>query len=252
MCVLAEDAGCTFSVFENARFRPTTQYLHWLLESGTIGDLKMIALTNIGNWWAPDLVVAETPWRHQKSRGGGLALDIGVHLFHQFAYLGGPIATVWGQTSIQETTRRVGDQRVDCDADDTLICGFTTERNVQGSLHLSWSGHGEPTMSGRGRGICFYGEQGSVIGDNVQLDDGTTHSLTELYQQRAGDQAEEDFPYGISDHFALNQLDWLEAIRCGQPPKTSGRHGLRDLAAAVAILRSSETGRRVCVEELLA
>ncbi|MCA9177917.1 MAG: Gfo/Idh/MocA family oxidoreductase [Planctomycetales bacterium] len=250
MCLQAEQAGATLAVFENARNKPVTRQLSWLFESGRIGRLKQIQLTNIGNWWAPDLVVAETPWRHQAEHAGGIALDIGVHLFNQFAFLAGDIRSVWGQASVQEPQRRIGDRWFDCDADDTIICGFESEQQVQGAIHLSWSGHGESTMSGNGRGLCFYAERGSVIGDDVRFDDGTTASLGDLYRSHAGDRKELDFPRGIENPFALNQLDWLEAIEQGRAPETSGKVGLRDLAAATAILESSHSGRRVLVDDV--
>ena len=72
MCEHAAKAGRTFAVFENARNKLPTRQLRWLVESQRLGKLKMIHLANIGNWWAPDWVVAETPWRHRLSEGGGL------------------------------------------------------------------------------------------------------------------------------------------------------------------------------------
>jgi predicted dehydrogenase len=59
------------------------------------------------------------------------------------------------------------------------------------------------------------------------------------------------FPLGLSDDFALNQHDWLEAIRHKREPETSGREGLRDLAAAFAVLESGRAGRTVEVDEVL-
>ena len=44
--------------------------------------------------------------------------------------------------------------------------------------------------------------------------------------------------------FALAQLDWLEAIKSGGQPETSGREGLLDLACSFGIVESSHAGRR--------
>ncbi|MBI3468623.1 MAG: gfo/Idh/MocA family oxidoreductase, partial [Planctomycetes bacterium] len=60
-----------------------------------------------------------------------------------------------------------------------------------------------------------------------------------------------DFPLGLDDSFALNQYDWLSAVRDRRDPETSGREGLRDLAAAYAILESAHARRTVAVEEVL-
>jgi hypothetical protein len=58
------------------------------------------------------------------------------------------------------------------------------------------------------------------------------------------------FPFGLTDSFALGQYDWLCAIRDGQQPETSGWEGLRDLAAAYAIVESAHVGRRVAVDDV--
>src|SRR5690606_19887085 len=85
MCDAAAAAGVTFGVFEDARHRADIQHARWALDpsgEGPGGFPQMALLGNIGTWWAPNLVVAQTPWRHQKILGGGLAIDLGVHQFH--------------------------------------------------------------------------------------------------------------------------------------------------------------------------
>jgi hypothetical protein len=46
-------------------------------------------------------------------------------------------------------------------------------------------------------------------------------------------------------------LDWLRAIERGGQPETDGEEGVRDVAAAMGIIESSEIGRRVALDELL-
>ena len=82
MCEQAEAAGVTFGVFENLRFAAGVRHQHWAFsEMGPVGPLQMAVMGNIGTWWAPDLIVAETPWRHSLLEGGGIALDLGPHFF---------------------------------------------------------------------------------------------------------------------------------------------------------------------------
>ena len=48
------------------------------------------------------------------------------------------------------------------------------------------------------------------------------------------------------------KYDWLRGIEAGgRPPETSGEEGLRDLAAAYAILESAVAGRALRLEEVL-
>jgi len=257
MCELADKLGLVLGVFENARFRSDTRQLSWLFQTPNWGQLKMVVMNNIGNWWAPDRIVAETPWRHVREDGGGLTLDIGVHLFNHLRAVAGEIKTVSAKTSIQELLRTTRDasgkiiETIECDADDTLVASFETERQVLGSLTASWSGHGEPIVSGSGRGTCYFGSKGSVIGDEICWDGERRQSLQQLYRDECdAETMKQHAPLGLEDQFAINQHDWLEAIRNETTPETSGWEGLRDLAAAFAVLESSETGQRIQVDEV--
>ena len=257
MCEQAEARGLTLGVFENARNKPTTRHLHWAFHGGPLGTLQMALIGMVGAWWAPNLIVAETPWRHRLIEAGGLTLDIGVHQANLLRYLAGDIVSVQGQTSILEPTRVRLDEHgqvvesLSCDADDTYFANITTANGAVGNLVASWGGHGEKTLMGHG--LTFYGSEGRVSGDEVTTDDGHSHRLSALYEDHiAADLREQHFPLGLSNAFALNQLDWLNAIRQRRQPETSGREGLRDLAVAYAILESALAGRRVNVADVLA
>ena len=60
------------------------------------------------------------------------------------------------------------------------------------------------------------------------------------------------FPLGLTDPYAIQQLDWLQAIEQSHDPETSGREGLHDLACAFAMLESSTLARQVTLAEILA
>ena len=258
MCAQAAERDLVLGVFENARNREDTRQLGWLFDSRITGALKMILMMNVGNWWAPDRIVADTPWRHERLAGGGISLDIGVHLFNHFRYVAGEMQTVTAHTEVQEAVRRSCDstgrviREISCDADDTLWASFRSERGVRGSVVASWSGHGAATTAGSGRGTVYYAERGSVQGDELTADDGSRRLVSELYAAECDpEQRRREFPLDITDSFALNQYDWLSAIRAGRQPETSGSDGLRDLAAAYAALESSLAQRTVHVDEVL-
>jgi predicted dehydrogenase len=258
MCREAEQRDLVLGVFENARNRPDTRQLRWLFDAGLCGRLQMLLMTNVGNWWAPDRIVAETPWRHRLDEGGGISLDIGVHLFNHIRYVAGEIKTVSARAAVLEPVRVTRDaagqvtERINCDADDTMIAQFETEQGVIGNLCASWAGHGTGTIAAPGRGIVYYATKGRVAGTDVTLDNGATEQLPLLYQ-RGCDPAQRDahFPLGLDDAFALNQGDWLAAIRERRQPETSGEEGLRDLAVAFAVLESSHAGQPVDVADVL-
>lgn len=256
MCEQAEARDRVLGVFENMRNKPPTRQLKWLIEAGHLGQLQMMLVGVLGAWWAPNRIVAGTPWRHRQSEAGGISLDMGVHLFHLVRYLAGDLRNVSARVAVIEPERVTLDdegrelQRIACDADDVFFADYETARGVTGSLSASWCGHGEATRFGQG--TVLYGSTGRVTGNEVTLDGGTREDLAKLYEEkRDADRHAKWFPLGLEDAFALNQYDWLDAIRHRREPETSGRGGLLDLAAAYAILESARAGRRVELAEVL-
>ncbi len=256
MCEQADFSELTFGVFENLRFAAGVRHQHWAFsKDGPAGDLQMAVMGNIGTWWAPDLIVAETEWRHELSQGGGIALDLGPHFFDMIRYIGGKeVTTVMAQTQIAEPLRyllRDGERvfPIDCDADDTFYAHFELEGGAAGTMFGSWAGHGTNTIVGEGP--VFYGSKGRITGDKIQLDGEKPQSLSALYQANApAEMQEKHFPLGLTNDFALSQLDWLRAIESGTQPECSGREGLRDLACAYAVVESDLAGRKVTIEEV--
>jgi predicted dehydrogenase len=257
MCEQAKAAGVTFGVFENLRFDQGVRHQHWAFsDEGPAGKLQMAVMGNIGTWWAPDLIVAETPWRHELVQGGGMALDLGPHFFDMIRYIGGnEVATVTAQTQVVEPTRyllRKGERvnPITCDADDTFYAHFELTSGAAGTMFGSWGGHG--TATSIGDGPVFYGTKGRVTGDRLQLDGGEEQPLAGLYEAGASAaMKEKHFPLGLTNDFALSQLDWLRAVGSGDQPECSGEEGLRDLACAYAVVESAKSGRKVRVEEIL-
>lgn len=253
MCDEAENRSLVLGVFENARNRVPTRQIRWLLDSGRFGRLQMTSLLNLGNWWTPNLVVAETPWRHLREEGGGITLDIGVHWFDVFRYLAGEIKSVTAQTAVVEPRRVIRDdsgrvtEEIECNADDYASWTFEAEQGVLGNVTIGWCGRGQSA----GPLAVFYTTSGGLAGDTLTSEDGKIQSLAGVYRQHVkSDWHDRHFPFGLEDGFALNQHDWLEAIRQKREPETSGREGLRDMAAAFAVLESSHSGRRVEVQDV--
>ncbi len=62
-------------------------------------------------WWAPNRIVAETPWRHRLVEAGGISLDLGVHFFDQIRHVAGEIKNVSGALRLVEPRRVTIDAR---------------------------------------------------------------------------------------------------------------------------------------------
>ena len=256
MCEEAERRKVTFGVFENFRQAPRTRQLRWAFESGLAGRVQMFLLGYAGVWWGPDLIVADTPWRHLKSEAGGISLDLGVHFFDQLRHVAGDVATVSARCTVLEprrVSRNAAGQvvrEIECDADDTFVAHLETTAGAVGSLFASWGGHGGAVRTADG--AVYYGSKARITGDEITFDGRDPQKLADLYRSQApGDLQQRHAPRGLDDSFALNQLDWLQAVEQGTTPETSGREGLADLATAFALLESDCSGRPVRVADVL-
>lgn len=256
MCEIYKASGLTLGVFENWRYQPDSIRMLSLLKAGVLGQTQMIHSGAIGAWWAPNQIVAETPWRHRIEQAGGITLDMGVHQFDLVRTAGGEVVSIDGRAQTLEPTRYTRDDagnitdQVECDADDTYFATFETEAGAIGSVHASWAGHATGTICGPGPVV--YTSKGQLRGNTFTDDSGTESTLASLYEQHipAG-QREQEIPWGLNDSFALTQLDWLNAIREKRNPIVDGEEGMRDLACAWAVLESSRSGRRVTLNEIL-
>ena len=71
MCEAFDTHDLTLGVFENWRFRPDSIRMSSLFQAGILGKPQLIHAGAIGAWWAPNNIVAETPWRHRIEQAGG-------------------------------------------------------------------------------------------------------------------------------------------------------------------------------------
>ncbi|HET6316671.1 MAG TPA: Gfo/Idh/MocA family oxidoreductase [Chloroflexota bacterium] len=250
----ARRQGVSLGVTENVRYAPNVRMARWLIDQGYLGEVQMLAYWSIGTAeWSPDLVVAETPWRHRKLEGGaGASLDIGVHLLHHLRYVAGDIDSIQAVTRTFEPTRHVrgAAARIACDVDDAFFATIAFASGAVAQLAFSWAGHGVPTtMPG---GPAIYGSRGSLKGGTLTFDDGSTLAAADLFGEKADPHTvERFFPRGLRDTFSLGFHDFLSAIDAGRDPEASGREGLADLAAAYGIAESATLGHPVSVRDVL-
>ena len=258
MVEAARAAGVVLGVNENVRYAAGSRQAAWAIAQGLIGDVQMAASVSIGTRdWSPDRVVADTPWRHIVTQGGGGAtLDMGVHMFHGLRYLCGEIDTMQALVRTFEPVRLLKDaagqvrERVAADADDAYFALFDFARGGVGMASFTWAGHGSPTGLPEGRAI--YGSRGALKGGTLERDGQAPAPLTEVFQREAPDELKRrDFPLGLTDTFALCFYDFFTAIERGGRMEADGEEGLRDTATAFAMLEASRAGRPVRVEEVL-
>jgi len=91
---------------------------------------------------------------------------------------------------------------------------------------------------------------GCIKDNNLIQDNGTTTPIREIFEEKAKGEKEKFFPLKMTDPFALETFDFLNAIWEDREMETNGREGLRDLAASYAVIESSLRGRSVKVEDV--
>ncbi|MBL8792539.1 MAG: Gfo/Idh/MocA family oxidoreductase [Planctomycetia bacterium] len=248
----AREKHLALGVFENARYRPLTRAVRWAFDRGLLGRPQLALLGALGGPWSPDRIVAGTPWRHDKLlAGGGGSIDIGVHQMNILRYLFGEVQSVQAVARTFEPERG-SEKPVRASVDDTYLATVAFAEDAVAQLIWSWAGRGEPfELAGA---PAFYGSRGCVKGGQLIMDGGTHLPLLEHFEKELDAARRRTwFPLDLRDPFAILQWQWLEGIRAGdQDPETSGAEGLRDLAAAYAILESSVAGRPVTPDAVLA
>lgn len=248
MVEAAQAKGVSLGVAENARYAEATRAAGWALRQGLIGDLQMVLAGGVGNIWSPDVIVARTAWRHNKlEAGGGGTMDIGAHLFDRLRYICGEIDEITALARTVEPVRYTRDaagtiiEQTTCDTDDTFFALLNFANGAMGNLLFSWAGRGEATAFDGGG--AMYGSNGAIKGNRLLADDEPERELAKAFSEEA-DPAERDrlFPRGVTDAFALELLEFLNAIEEGRQPETDGVEGLKDMAPCMAILESSAAG----------
>jgi len=251
--VEARTRGLVAGVAETQRYAHHSRALRWVLDQGLVGNPQLWLSGGIGGEWAPDRVVANTPWRHRKlEAGGGPAIDHGVHLMHQIRYLMGDLEDVSALTRTWEPVRLDGSsgERVVNELEDVYLAQFRFTSGAIGSTFSGWGGHGE--RAGLEPGPIVYGSAGCIKGDVVFGDDGAIGRAGDLLSVDGDpDLRESYFPAGLEDPFALELLDFIHAVDAGTDTETSATEGLADLASAYAILESATAGTPVRIEDVV-
>lgn len=258
MCEVAAETGCVMSIDENIHFSPVTVAAKWAVEEGMIGDVQMVFRGVIGfPLHRPDLATARTAWRHSKvGAGGGVSIDLGVHLFNGIRSICGPVESVSSVWRVLEPVRVLlmddnskVKEEVKNEVDDAFFANFTLENGAIGHAAVARSTHGR--RIGVPGGTNIFGSRGTLSDGSYYTDDGHSGEVIGRFRADASEAYENAFPSGVTDAYALEQLDFLQAIDEGRPPIMTGEEGLVDLALAYAILESGILRREVTLDEML-
>lgn len=228
-----EKAGRKLGVVFQYRFRPGTVTLRKLLREGALGDL--LSASCAVRWWRPAEYYAQ-PGRGMQARdGGGVLLTQSIHTLDVLLDLAGPVKRVSAQC-------RTGPLR-GIDTED-IACAAVEYRNgavgVVDATTVAYPGFPERIDLAGTKGSAVLEAERLVVhraGQDPLHVDGST----------AGGGGADPMAFSHEHHRRVIE-DFLDAVRTGREPRSSGRSALAVHALIDAMLDSSASGRPVDVD----
>ena len=207
-------AGVTLMVAENIRFLAQVRRCKELVESGAIGNLRLIQLQE-------EYPFTPGGWRSDRERnGGGVFIDGGIHKVHLLRYLAGEPETIFAAELPKAMAGFEGE--------DGLIVVARWPTGAVGLINHSWTAAANPAPSSvavSGTAGRIYFEMGS--------------RRLSLYR---GERAETWQLDADGSGLPAMVREFRDSIRQQREPEVSGAAGLRDLELTLAAYESARRG----------
>jgi predicted dehydrogenase len=145
-------SGITFMVAESIRFRPSVKTAKEFLDKNVIGEIILIQVNNIQRFVPPT-------WRRNRNiMGGGVLLDVGIHLADILYNLGGEIKSVYAVSNHKSILEMEGE--------DTGIILVKFANDAIGNMVATWGIRKPftvPLFAVHGTEGTIYEDSGDVI-----------------------------------------------------------------------------------------
>ncbi|MFA4043302.1 MAG: hypothetical protein HZRFUVUK_000067 [Candidatus Fervidibacterota bacterium] len=237
----------------------------WVIhECKLIGEPRLFYAQQVS--WNPPPSEQNAPrWHWRVDRylgGGGLVFDSGVHYIHTLRTLFGEVESVYAQVKqLQKRPHNKDGQIVYDFREDTWMAVLNFASGVVGFWSYTSAAPGHQFTH-----VVYYGTEGALIdsgdafhgpfsGAMIHRVDGRVRRLSELQgeflESLSTEQRKRLFPHNITDPFAIECYDFLDAIRSGRTPEVTAEDGMVDEAVAMAIYESATIGSQVKVKDVL-
>jgi predicted dehydrogenase len=247
MMEAAERTGQLLAVAENYRREPSQRAIRWAVQSGRIGELRMLFWHDVGHrvwYWG---------WReHKELAGGGWSLDGGVHFADLFRFYLGDVTRLVALSKAYFPTRFRDEQRTD-------PVKVTVEDTTMALLEFANGASGEWTSTNVARGQSFgrriiYGSEGSIdLNDGLQVGEQkrSIKELTDDYMAALTlEEKEQLFPGGITETVATELWEFVQAVQGKAEVETDALEGYKAEAISIAVYESADAGRWVTLDEV--
>jgi predicted dehydrogenase len=229
----ATAADCVLQVGYQRRFHPGFRTMRNRIETGAIGDLRMVVAHLGQEWYTPN----RGSWRLDPDRaGGGILFDTGSHLL---------ASLLWTADLTPRAVTATGLQTKEgVDIDVSLSIEFNHgNRPLVGSVGLC----GESTDFYPDEVISMWGSHGRLRFEKEIRTDRPDERL--LTVDGSGEASWESFQ--DVDHHKLTRRkvqNFLESMRGNESPRVDGRFALSVAALRQAAIESFETNVRVSLD----
>ncbi|HEV2126590.1 MAG TPA: Gfo/Idh/MocA family oxidoreductase, partial [Chloroflexota bacterium] len=271
----ADQSGKVLATAVPHRRMPGQRAVHWAInEAKLIGQPRMF-FTEYTQWRPQPTAPAassgqptRTNWRRDRMMGGGAGvIDSGFHFLDTIQYFYGEPEQVYAELRAfsPEGLVRRGPEMVE-ERENSAIVTFSFKNGVMGTWAWSTQVPGKET-----RNSVIYGSEGSIEdtgysdrfmvyhqfmnGGEYRGRDGTYLSMGELQSRMrreiGTERLQQLFPNGVTDHFAIELWDFLDAVEHNRKPEVDGWGGLATTALVEAIYESAYSGRAVKLADVL-
>jgi predicted dehydrogenase len=236
MIAAADAAGVVLMIAENVRFSPLLAKVSAMIAAGSIGRLALAQVTR--EVYTRTVERATRAWYNDaKAAAGGIMMAGGVHDVETLRMLVGEVESVFA--------RRVRQRLAEMEGDDTSVALLTLRDGAVATLVESFLLKSLATAAGpEVHTLRLDGDLGSL----VVRDGRTIHLFSEQEGfQQGGTLTEQVILVPEADTFALEVRHFLQCLRTGVEPLTSGRAQRRPLEVVLAAYRSMATGQPVAL-----
>ena len=228
----ADQAGVILMVAENERFNPIYHKARELLRDGVIGQPALLQMNREG--YLNRSFLEERRWfLDARAAAGGIMMSGGVHDFETMRLLLGEVESVYALRARQRFLEMQGD--------DTSIALVRFTDGTVATLVESFCMKSLTTAAGpEVHTLRIDGDLGHL----AVVDPSTIRVFSERADYALGGAlVEHSIHVPPADTFALEIAHFMQCIRTGDEPITSGRLQRRPLELVLAAYRSMETGR---------
>jgi UDP-N-acetyl-2-amino-2-deoxyglucuronate dehydrogenase len=226
-----EEAGVTLGIIFQHRFRAASRALAEKVASGTLGALHAVHL--VVPWWRPQQGYYDKPGRGSFAQdGGGVLITQAIHSLDLMLSLTGPVKAA---TALAATT---GLHQME--TEDFVAGGLEFANGAVGGLMATTANYpgGAESLT-----LNFDRASATLTGGTLMLNwmDGTAETVGEPGSSGGGADPMA-FPF---DWHQAQIADFVEAVRSGRQPASTGRTALGVHRLIDALIRSGREGRRV-------